>query len=142
VLLIVGALLRGLSAAHAASYTFTTIDVPGALHTIAFGINDRGQIVGCCDGTQSFLLEDGQFTPLDVPGLAVGINKQGQIVGVYQDASGTYGFLLSGGTVTPIDVPESYGTYAYGINGQGHIVGVYIDANGLQHGFLAMPPKK
>jgi hypothetical protein len=42
VLLIVGTLLRGLSAADAASYTFTTIDVPGALHTNAAGINDRG----------------------------------------------------------------------------------------------------
>ena len=30
----------------ASAFTFTTIDVPGATATIAFGINNRGQIVG------------------------------------------------------------------------------------------------
>jgi hypothetical protein len=33
-------------AAQDASYTFTTLDVPGATVTLAYGINDRGQIVG------------------------------------------------------------------------------------------------
>jgi hypothetical protein len=42
VLLILGAVLSGLSAAHAVSYTFTTIDVPGAQQTMAFVINDHG----------------------------------------------------------------------------------------------------
>jgi hypothetical protein len=41
-------LLSALVAAHAASYTFTPLDVPfsGATDTEAFGINDQGQIVG------------------------------------------------------------------------------------------------
>ena len=40
--------------------TFTTIDVPGASFTIAFGINDRGQIVGIYGGAagiHGFLLD-------------------------------------------------------------------------------------
>jgi hypothetical protein len=39
-------LLSTLVAAQDASYTFTTIDVPGATFTFAFGINTAGQIVG------------------------------------------------------------------------------------------------
>jgi hypothetical protein len=40
-------LLSTLVAAQDASYTFTTIDVPGAtMSTEAYGINNAGQIVG------------------------------------------------------------------------------------------------
>jgi hypothetical protein len=39
-------LLSTLVAAQDASYTFTTIDVPGAGSTVASGINTAGQIVG------------------------------------------------------------------------------------------------
>ena len=50
---IVGMMLVGLLGlvapshlAYATDYTFTTLDVPGASFTYAFGINDAGQIVG------------------------------------------------------------------------------------------------
>ena len=36
----------GRHVAQAASFTFTPIDVPGAIYTEAYGINPRGQIVG------------------------------------------------------------------------------------------------
>ena len=39
-------LLSTVVAAQDASYTFTTIDMPGVLHTGAYGINEKGQIVG------------------------------------------------------------------------------------------------
>jgi hypothetical protein len=45
-LLAVSCLCSSLSTAHAASYTFTTIDVPGSITTVADGINTAGQIVG------------------------------------------------------------------------------------------------
>jgi hypothetical protein len=41
--------LSSLVTAQDASYTFTTIDVPGARFTYAFGVNDSGQIVGYFD---------------------------------------------------------------------------------------------
>ena len=39
-------LLLSIQSAHALSYTFTTIDVPGASITAPDSLNDAGQIVG------------------------------------------------------------------------------------------------
>jgi len=70
--------------------------------TAAFGINHGGQIVGeyfDAGGTShGFLLDNGAFTPIDVPGAtgtaAPGINRSGQIVGHFSDAGGTvHGYL-------------------------------------------------
>src|SRR5215468_8208510 len=79
-----------------ADFDFTTIDPPGATHSLASGINDAGQIVGWyttgVGGYHGFLLDvDGSYTTIDVPGAiatyAEGINAAGQIVGViYRDA--------------------------------------------------------
>jgi len=87
----------------ALALTFTTIDVPGALNTQAFGINPAGQIVGdyldSSFGQHGFLMgEHGTFTTIDVPGArstaAFGINPAGQIVGSYLDSSSTgHGFV-------------------------------------------------
>ena len=82
--------------------TFSTIDFPGASFTVAFGINNRGEIVGnygFADGTgHGFLLDKGNFTTIDFPGApatapkgALGINDGGQIVGFYGTS---LGFLL------------------------------------------------
>jgi hypothetical protein len=43
---IMSILLRTLVAAQDASYTFTTITVPNALGTVAYDINNHGQVVG------------------------------------------------------------------------------------------------
>jgi hypothetical protein len=74
-------LLSTLVAAQDASYTFTTIDVPGATVTLAYGINNSSQIVGEFgdDSENPGFLKDGDtFTTLEVPGaiatLAYGIN--------------------------------------------------------------------
>jgi len=75
--------------AVAAQGTFTTIDVPGAVRTVAIGINASGHIVGryfSADGAvHGFLLRKGEFTTIDVPGAtdtrAFGINPRGDIVG-------------------------------------------------------------
>jgi probable HAF family extracellular repeat protein len=52
----------------------TRIDPPGSLLTEAFGINNRGQIVGYYDDTSGrphgFLLDRGTYTTLDAPGQA------------------------------------------------------------------------
>jgi probable HAF family extracellular repeat protein len=62
--------------------------VPGSLQTVAFGINDRGQIAGgytTADGHQrGFLLTGRRYTTIDAPGgtdnIAVDINDRGEIV--------------------------------------------------------------
>ena len=127
--------------------TFTTIDVPDATYTWAYGINGAGQVVGFFfppypSNGHGFLRDTGgTFTTIDVPGAtgdteAHGINNTGQIVGTFKDASGTHGFLRDpGGTFTAIDVPGATNTWAYGINDAGQIVGTFTDAGGT-HGFL------
>ena len=83
---------------------FTTIDVPGASLTQAFGINNRGQIVGRyipAGGRflRGYVLDHGTFTTIDVPFSTygpIGINARGDIVGTYQLPSGNFrGFVLS-----------------------------------------------
>jgi hypothetical protein len=88
---------------------FTTFNVPDdhpVLGTVAFGINDPGQIVGDYVDTSGnrhgFLLSEGVYTTLDPPGstftVAQGINNAGVIVGLYFDGAGNkHGFVLRGG---------------------------------------------
>jgi probable HAF family extracellular repeat protein len=129
---------------------FTTLDHPdGVEETILTGINNRGQIVGGyldAEGTlRSFLLDDGVFTTIDVPGaLSVGANKindRGQIVGVYSTLTNrnhafpAHGFLWDRGVVTLIDVPGAVHTSPTDIDNNGRIVGWYADAAGTPHGF-------
>jgi probable HAF family extracellular repeat protein len=102
ILLAVSCLGTHLSTAHAASYTFTPLDVPGVTRTLAYGINKSGQIVGVYvdqSGTHGFLYADGIFTPVDVPNAPIteaqSINDRGQIVGYYQEQSGTHGFVAT-----------------------------------------------
>ena len=94
------ALIITASSLRASAFTFTTIDVPGATATEAFGINAAGDIVGFftnASGAHGFLLSRGVFTTIDVPGAtateAGGINAAGDIVGAFADASGIHGFL-------------------------------------------------
>jgi uncharacterized membrane protein len=128
--------------------SFTTVDVPGASYTEAFGINLEGDIVGYYKAASpsgsitahGFLLSNGAFRSIDVPGAsftwALGINPQGEIVGAYGNSTGAHGFLLRRGVFTTLDVPGDipfpgsnvsvYGTSARGINQQGQIVGNYL----------------
>jgi hypothetical protein len=50
------------------SYIFTPIDVPGAVWTIASGINNSGQVVGSDSNGDGFLWSASSFTTIDVPG--------------------------------------------------------------------------
>jgi uncharacterized membrane protein len=145
---------------HAAgSFSFTAIDVPGAMDTYAFGINDSGQIVGFFreagrSGHGFLRAATGAFTAIDVPGAAttsaLKINRAGEIVGTFLDARGKFhGFLRAPtGTVTTIDVPGAIGTFVQGINNAGQIVGAFTKLDSaspapdsgvltfLPHGFL------
>jgi uncharacterized membrane protein len=119
--------------------------------TVAFGINDPGQVVGDYVDTKTvrhgFLLSQGVYTTLDFPGasltVAEGINNAGVIVGVYLDAVGNqHGFVLSQDVYATVDVlPNSPGTQVNSINAQGVIVGFYVDVNGVTHGFVGTPTK-
>jgi len=148
---------------------FSTINFPGPPGTIAgsnaWGINDRGEIVGAYQDSNGqshvFLLRQNRFTTINFPnavqtaplGLKGGINSRGDIVSYYCDLapcvittnnmpnlnlnnSSEHGFLLSHGAFTSIDFPGSHATLAFGINDRRDIVGSYHDASGKEHGFL------
>jgi probable HAF family extracellular repeat protein len=152
VVVILGVLLGERDVVQAASFTFTTLDVPGASTTSAAGINSRGQIVGfyfdSVDGSEhGFLYDAGVFTTIDVPLGAgtslIGINARGQIVGDFSDGGMQRGFLDDAGVFTTLDVPfpDARGTLARGINPRGQIVGFYAVgppemADAPVHGFL------
>jgi probable HAF family extracellular repeat protein len=104
---------------------------------------------GFTGGGQGYLLDDGRFRQIAVPGatgtLPFGNNNRGQIVGFYDDAHGrTHGFLWDRGRFRTIDAPQATGTTpdglsgsgAYDINDRGQIVGVYVGRDDRLHGYL------
>ncbi len=135
----------------------TMINVPGddpVLGTVAFGINDLGEIVGdyvaksppspADSRRHGFLLSGNTYTTIDPPGsfltVGEGINKAGVIVGVYFDAgSNQHGFILSNSGYTTVDVPGSKATAINSINAQGQIVGSYDNGDAHTHGFVGTP---
>ena len=81
---------------------FTLIDFPDAVNTLAWDINNRGQIVGFYEkkggSPTGFILKNGKLTSVDIPGalatFVYGINSAGDIVGEYDDPTTAHGFLL------------------------------------------------
>ncbi|MBZ5598738.1 MAG: DUF3466 family protein [Acidobacteriia bacterium] len=111
--------------------TFTTIDVPGAVFTIANGINSAGQIVGnygqsTSNDSHGFLLTNGTFAYFDYPAVPdftvpLGINDGGLIVG-YAGQGPVYSFTYDGTAFTPVKLGRQT-TFANGINNAGQVVG-------------------
>lgn len=137
-------------------FTFTNIDVPGALATFATGINGRGATVGIyydsAGNEHGFLLKNGTFSSVDVPGSLVGvsgtlqteangINNAGDIVGDYFAPPGApgapacaattlafspqcrRGFLLRKGEFSDVLVPGKAGSIPNAITPDGKIYG-------------------
>ena len=156
-------------AAETETFVPTTIHYPGSTATAARGINNRGDIVGtyncaaaCTNpltgevstaGGHGFLLRDGVYTRIDVPGgsgtVVRGIGVQGTVVGQYNAAGVTHGFAYSDGNyVFPIDVPAELfdnpssparHTLAVRISPQGDIVGCFHEGTAqmtTMHGWV------
>lgn len=125
-----------LTTARADSLTlgFTPISVPGAIGTLAGGINDSGAIAGTYfdeNGNQhGFVDNGGTFTTLDVPGgfqtEGISLNNNGQVVGLYEtdDQGDNGGFIYNAGSFTTFTPPTQCGCFTpYGINNAGQIAG-------------------
>src|SRR5437016_588326 len=90
-LLSLGFLLGATSNVFGQGPTFTAIDFPGSISTLAWGINHSGDIAGLYTSadkaTQGFLRSRGQFISIDFPGAAYtaafGISPQGDVIGDY-----------------------------------------------------------
>src|SRR5260370_38433181 len=102
--------------AQAQSFTFTTIDYPGATQTLATGINNLGQIAGpyqAAGVNNGFVDVGGTLSTLNFPAatstVLFGNRAPGKIVGGYGPGGSfletLHGFLDSGGVFTAIDFP-------------------------------------
>jgi uncharacterized membrane protein len=138
------------------TFTFASVDVPGAADTLATGINARGAIVGIyydiAGNSHGFLLKNGDFSTVDVPGSLVGvsgtlqteangINNAGDIVGDYYAPPGApgapactadtppfspqcrRGFLYRNGQFSDVLVPGKKGSVPNAISPNGTIYG-------------------
>jgi probable HAF family extracellular repeat protein len=130
--------------AAAQTYSFTLLNYPGTTHpTVAYGINDRGQVMGVIGEAPGytadpvgFLYEGGTYTIIEYPGSTQtwlnGLNDRGQAVGFAFVGTELIDFIYAYGVFTPIDLPG----LANGMNNAGDIVGSYTDSTGTRHGYL------
>lgn len=146
-------LLFTVTAASAANppklnFKFVTTNVPGAVDTYPWDINNAGVTVGqyvdSSFAVHGYILNGDQLTTLDDPNglntLASGIQYNGTtVVGLYLNTStgSSMGYLYTNGTFTDIPGPAGAVTSgAYGINDKGVITGYFTDSSGATHGFL------
>jgi hypothetical protein len=142
----VAALCMSASAAPALAASITTFDVPGALHTVALGINAGGSVTGyyvASNGVVTYGFVRAPDGTIDTFGATKGstltwpwcINREGTITGYYLRNRWGRGFLRSsGGKLTRFNFEGARGTDANCINDSGVITGYYYD-NGF-HGFV------
>ena len=127
---------------------YTNIPGPsGSTASLAFGINDLGSIVGAYadanGAVHGFLLENGAYKTLDVPGPAVfatfatGVNDKGEIVLMWLDQfRNGNSALYRAGVYTNINVPYAAQSEYPSINSHGDICLQWLDAIGVIHGAL------
>jgi probable HAF family extracellular repeat protein len=91
---------------------------PDATSTVAYGVNDFGQIVGRSSGPSgsfSFIRSsDGRYQNISPPTIqalvqAVAINNSLKVVGHYSDTNGQHAFLWDNGQFTELRVPGATG---------------------------------
>ncbi len=121
----------------------TLIDIGslGGGSTVAYAINNRGQVVGR-SGTRAFLWEDGIMRDLGTLGgsfsLAQAINDKGEIAGLSENARGQEdAFLWKDGAFTDLgNLGQGWLTYVVGINKKGLVAGTSVATSGEIHAFL------
>lgn len=144
---IVGAYIDSANVTHGFStpdgINFTDINCPGAINTLATGVNISGDISGQYTDasliTHAFLLKAGVFTTLDFPlstfTVALGINDSDQIAGYFLDKNNAeHGFIYSANHFTQVDVAGAVHTQLSRIKNNGRITGDYADNIGGWHG--------
>lgn len=129
------------------SYTYQTLDYPGASQTIFWGVNDFGEMAGQYTSggapAHAMIYRHGRFEPLDPDALgtyfsaAGGPTDIGTTFGAYADASGLqHGFVMHGAHLQKVDVPGHLNSNVDGVSLFGGTLLVYWDADGAFHGML------
>jgi uncharacterized membrane protein len=130
------------------TFTFSQANVPGALQTIPFGVNNAGVTVGQYEDKATllhgYILDGKKLTKLDDPKgtstACFSLNPNGAmaVVGYYINSKGNaVGFLYQKDKFTDIPGPAgAKSSDASAINDFGAIVGSYTDSSNITHGFL------
>jgi len=132
--------LTPVTGADEPSFVFTSIDVPDAIATSAFGINARGEIVGfyrdASNRQHGYVLGRHGLRSIDYPGAALtdarGIGPDGEVVGAYRNpgepAVNFHGYRLTPhGDYLALDYPGHTSTIAQRIAPDGTVHGCYHD---------------
>jgi probable HAF family extracellular repeat protein len=124
--------------------SYIRLDFPNAVLTVAYDINNSGDVVGFYEDTNlefhGFVYDPatGAFTSIDYPNPvcttgtdARGINERGDIVGTCTDDAGNfYAYLRNKDGFTSVSNTDHMSTIAQGISSDGgHIVGCIHDTN-------------
>ena len=132
-------------AGPAAAGKIINIDPPGATAAFAYGINDKGAVVGTsidAGGVHGYIrAPDGTYTTfnrLNHITEALGINREGQVAGYWRADFIDHGYLrLKGGKLRLFEPSGAMRVEPWGINDSGVIGGFYEDdTNYKDHGFV------
>lgn len=133
-------LVASASAQPMDDFVYTTLDVPAASQVEAYGINNRGQIVGGywdAFGRFGFVLHDARIAQIKAPApysvaRVLGINDRGDVVGEYEAEGVIAAFLRKGDRTTAVNIPSLNYASAAGVNNRGDIVGYYNDVHRIR----------
>ena len=114
-------------------------EIGGGAQSGAFGINDKGEIVGSYL-TDAFVWDGQNYTELKVPGAQITeglrINNQGVIaLMALNPGQPARSYLYQRGKYTEVKVPGATQTYLYDINNLGDLILTWDDQQGI-HGAL------
>ncbi|HZQ22796.1 MAG TPA: hypothetical protein VFA89_08340 [Terriglobales bacterium] len=123
---------------------YRTVDIPGAIGTVATAINDNDEVAGYYftnNTNHGFTDIGGTLVTVDYPGSRLtqiwGINNNGQISGLYSGGDCPQincGFVAQSSTFTQIMHPGGLETDVFGINDAGTVVGFFSNFSEA-HGF-------
>ena len=126
---------------HSRLYTVTVLPQVGGQMVVPCAINDRGQIVGVCQGL-FYLWQQGRDwrelgSAADTRDFYC-INNAGQIAGTMQDPNGSERAFLwdPNEGLTTLMLPGGHGSAVRGLNNRGKVVGGCWNAAGVGRAFL------